>query len=83
MNIDDINEKNVTAFIVGDMEEFKLYLDKITPKVLRTAHHEPMLLGIRVRESSKVPPNKVAVCDRTGIIGFFDMEPEPPEPEMV
>lgn len=79
MNIDDMNEKNVTAFIVGDMEDFKRYFDKITPKSLRSVQPQPTLLGIRVRVSRNIPPNKVAVCDKTGIIGFFDMEPEPPE----
>lgn len=80
MNIDDLNEKTVNAFIVSDTDEFTRYLNRITPVVLRKDSKDVgSLLGIRVRVSSHIPPNKIAVCDNTGIIGFLDMEPEPPE----
>lgn len=80
MNWDDVSPKTVNSFIVSDMVKFKDFCDEHTPKSLRDP--EPIIssfMGIRVRISSAIPPNKIAICDNRGIIGFFDMEPEPPE----
>lgn len=81
MNRDDINECTVTGFVVNDSDRFAEVVGAITPKALLDASSEPFraLMGIPVRVSKALPPNKIAICDESGIIGFFDMEPEPPE----
>ena len=81
MNWDDINERTVSSFVVSDAEEFARFLGAVTPKSILEASSKPYgsLMGIPVRVSRALPPNKIAICDDSGIIGFFDMEPEPPE----
>jgi len=78
MTWDDINENTVRGFIVRDAEEFKAFCDGLTPAVLRQkSERVTAFMGIEVRVNSALPPNKIAICDDSGIIGFFDMTPEP------
>lgn len=80
MTWDDINEKTVKSFIVPDRTSFEAFLDGLTPKPLKTQASDNLsFFGIDVHVNANLPPNKIAVCDDSGIIGFFDMEPEPPE----
>lgn len=79
MNWSDINERAVTGFVVSDSDRFAESIGAVTPKALLEASSEGPLtfMGIPIWSNAAIPPNKIAICDESGIIGFFDMETEP------
>ena len=77
MNWDDISERTVTGFVVNDFDRFAEVLGAATPEARLEPSSEIFgtLMGIPIRVSRALPPNKIAIFDESGIIGFFDMEP--------
>lgn len=78
ITIDNVHEYAVTRLLVSSMERFRSYVDEATPTCVE--HKSNSILGMKVVEDWRVPPNVLAFQDRYGnLVGLINMEPEPPE----
>lgn len=78
MNIDDMNEHNVAAFVFQSRDQYaEVTRETLPAKIMPTSMS---YLGIAVRISSAVPDNKIAVMDHQNrLVGWIDINPQPPE----
>ena len=78
ITLDNINEYQVSTFLVTSLPQFLEYLDKIAPKPIRRKDSKDVsFMGIQIKEHPYVPSDTIVFCDRYGsIIGNFYLEPE-------